>query len=88
MQLSKFELTVRITPLYNAVILCMQEYLAKSGLPYALLLTSAFYDNVTGFMMFQKQSDGSCVYSDNLGEAPHSWHSVGTIGLTAAGRMF
>lgn len=65
----------------------LQEYLAQSGLPYALLLTSAFYENSINFFFYQKQLDGSYVFSDNLGTNPHSWHSVGTIGLTAAGEL-
>ncbi|EIE19581.1 N-terminal nucleophile aminohydrolase [Coccomyxa subellipsoidea C-169] len=63
------------------------EYLAQSGLPYGLLLTSAFYENSINFFFYQKQPDGSYVFSDNLGTDPHSWHSVGTIGLTAAAVM-
>lgn len=64
---------------------CLQEYLANSGLPYTLLLTSAFYDNMLNFVFYQKQPDGTYAFSDNLGTEPHSWHSAGTIGLTAAG---
>ena len=65
----------------------LQEYLAESGVPYVLLLTSAFYDNLINFTPYQKQPDGSFSFSDNLGTEPHSWHSVDTIGLTAAGEQ-
>ncbi len=56
-----------------------------SGLPYTLLLGSMFYENMLNFTFYQKQPDGSYAFSDNVGIEPHAWHSVGTIGLTAAG---
>ncbi len=63
----------------------LQEYLAKSGLPHTLLITCMFYDNMLIFTMYQKQADGSYVFSNNMGNEPHGAHSVSTIGQTVAG---
>ncbi|BDA46618.1 NmrA-like family domain-containing protein 1 [Coccomyxa sp. Obi] len=62
----------------------VQEYLKKSGLPYTLVTPSLFYENMIKNTMYQKQPDGSFIFSDNMGIAPHAWHSVSTIGLTVA----
>lgn len=66
----------------------MQEYLAQSGLSYALLRPCNFYENMINFTFFQPQADGSYAFCDNMGTAPHAWHSVSTIGLTAAGELY
>ena len=63
----------------------IEDYLRESGVPYALLLTCMFYENVINFTGYQKTGDGSYMYGDNLGTAPHGWHAVGDIGQSAAG---
>lgn len=61
--------------------LLLQDYLAMSGLSYALLRPCNFYENMINFTFYQKQDDGPYAFSDNMGTAPHAWHSVSTIGL-------
>ena len=63
----------------------IEDYLRESGVPYALLLTCMFYENVINFTAYQKAEGGSYMYGDNLGTAPHGWHAVGDIGQSAAG---
>jgi hypothetical protein len=64
-----------------------QDYLRESGVPFALLRTCMFFENAINFTSYQKGSDGSYVYGDNLGTAPHGWHAVADIGHSAAGEQ-
>ena len=67
--------------------LCVQDYLRESGVPFALLRTSMFFENAINFTSYQKAAEGSYVYGDNLGTAAHGWHAVADVGHSAAGEQ-
>ena len=67
-------------------ILLVQEYLEQSGLPHACLLTSIFFDNFAKLFHYHIQEDGSFVFTNNLGNAPHAWHAAADVGGSVTGR--
>ncbi len=54
-------------------------------MPWTAVITCCFYDNFKTVFPFQRQPDGSRVWSDNLGTKPLPMHAVADIGETAAG---
>ena len=65
----------------------MQVYLKNSRVPSTVLLTSMFYDSTVTVFPYQKQEDGSYVFTSNAGAKAHPQCATEDIGASAAGLL-
>lgn len=54
-------------------------------MPWTALLTCCYMDNFAKMWQYQRQPDGTRVWSDNLGSKPLGMHAVEDVGGSAAG---
>ncbi|DBA66689.1 hypothetical protein WJX79_009438 [Trebouxia sp. C0005] len=62
----------------------VEVYLKNSRVPSTVLLTSMFYDSTVTVLPYQKQEDGSYVFTSNAGPKAHPQCATEDIGASAA----
>ena len=62
----------------------MQDLLKQSGIPFTVLITSIFYENMVRPHTYRKVGD-EYTFSLNAGRKAHPSNAVADIGATAAG---